>query len=114
MISASGSCSWNDYESLRIIFLDGHSEITSINIPLSQCISTWILEFNIMVSSISEGVAEINTFGNFKYVRAGGTIFEGSNISSLYRTNQDIVFDIQAVLSNGQTTCDKFLILKKL
>jgi hypothetical protein len=109
LISASGTCNWNDYENLRIIVLDGINEIVSINIPLSQCISTWNFEFNIIVS----GISDIITYGNFSYVRSGGTIFEGSNIGGKYTTNQDINIDVQAVLSNGRIICNEFLMIKK-
>ena len=108
-IQASGACNWNDYESLTIVVLDGVNEIASMNIPLSQSISTWAFEFNIMVS----GVSEINTYGSFKYVRSSGTIFEGATIGGKYETNQDIVLDVQAVLSNGYISCDKFLLIKQ-
>ena len=50
--SASGTCNWNDNENIRIIVFDGINEIVSVNIPLSQCITTWNFEFNIIVSGI--------------------------------------------------------------
>ena len=108
LICASGTCNWNDYENIRIIVLDGVNEIVSVNIPLSQCTSTWNFEFNIIVS----GIVEIITYGNFSYVRSGGTIFEGSNIGGKYTTNQDINIDVQAVLSNGHIICNEFLMIK--
>ena len=108
LICASGTCNWNDYENIRIIVLDGINEIVSVNIPLSQCTSTWNFEFNIIVS----GISEILTYGNFAYVRSGGTIFEGSNIGGKYTTNQDINIDVQAVLSNGHIICNEFLMIK--
>jgi hypothetical protein len=48
-VSASGTCNWADFESLKLTVKDGDHEMVSSIVPLSQCSNFWTLDLNIVV-----------------------------------------------------------------
>ena len=105
-VSASGTCNWTDFDSLKLTVKDGDREMVSSIVPLSQCSNFWTLDLNIVVLATSYSMS-----GIFNYVRTSGTIFEGCTLGGIYPSSDDIHLGITCELSSPMR-CNDFSITK--
>ena len=73
-VSASGTCNWTDFDSLKLTVKDGDREMVSSIVPLSQCSNFWTLDLNIVVLATSYSMS-----GKSNYVRTSGTVSKGAH-----------------------------------
>ena len=92
-VSASGTCNWADFESLKLTVKDGDHEMVSSIVPLSQCSNFYSMS------------------GIFNYVRTSGTVFEGCTLGGIYPSSDDIHLGITCELSSPMR-CNDFSITK--